>query len=480
MRVSRQVVRRTPPAGTVPRKPSDDLKRERDAPRASQGPCRCHPDSSVHRARRCAQAPPCRVQRGLHPSRAGHALWMGLARRHVLRRDRRRALPGERCRALHGGRRRAGQRAPRRSRPAGRGHGCRALRQLRRDHRLHAPAPPEQVAAFQPAPPRQVGHRPARHARGRLAGSPREALRDAPSHARAQVALRVPRRPRLRSRARPGRGGRGGRRRRGAMSADIAAGNTPAPARTVWREDMIAALTGFLLILGLFLDGWNHLNLQSGKAGDFLTPWHAVLYAGFNACAVWAITRNARLRAMMFPSRAKTGARAGAAAPAVDAGKVALLGIVLAGVGLVGDNLTRAAGSTAPIAPPFDFLVFTGAGIVFLVAMRAAVARFDIDRRVALPAMLAVGAAALAFFALGGSKTPAVQTAHKAGVAETPGVAQVSSAPAVIPARTLAPARVNRASAPARHARKAAIGSVPAVPVAPPGPPGGGAPPAPA
>src|SRR4051794_19412263 len=247
------------------------------------------------------------------------------------------------------------------------------------------------------------------------------------------------------------------------MSADIAAGNTPAPARTVWREDMIAALTGFLLILGLFLDGWDHLNLQSGKAGDFLTPWHAVLYAGFNACAVWAITRNARLRAMMFPSRAKSGARGGAAAPAVDAGKVALLGIVLAGVGLVGDNLTRAAGSTGPIAPPFDFLVFTGAGIVFLVAMRAALARFDIDRRVALPAMLAVGAAALAFFALGGTKTPAVQGAHAPAVTEIPGVAEVSSAPAIAHARTHAPARVNRASAPARHARPAVVGSAPAV-----------------
>jgi hypothetical protein len=179
---------------------------------------------------------------------------------------------------------------------------------------------------------------------------------------------------------------------------------------------------------------------------------------------VWAITRNARLRAMMFPSRAKSGARGGrAAAPAVDAGKVALLGIVLAGVGLVGDNLTRASGSTGPIAPPFDFLVFTGAGIVFLVAMRAALTRFDIDRRVALPAMLAVGAAALAFFALGGTKTPAVQGAHAPAVTETPGVAEVSSAPAVASARTHAPARVNRAAAPARHARPAAVSSAPAV-----------------
>ena len=68
-------------------------------------------------------------------------------------------------------------------------------------------------------------------------------------------------------------------------------GDTP---RTLWREDLIAGLTGFLLITGLFLDGWNHLNLQDGKAGEFLTPWHGLLYTGFNACAIWAITRNTR------------------------------------------------------------------------------------------------------------------------------------------------------------------------------------------
>ena len=79
----------------------------------------------------------------------------------------------------------------------------------------------------------------------------------------------------------------------------VSAATQPAP-RTLWRDDLVAALTGGLLILGLFLDGWNHLNLQNGKAGEFLTPWHGLLYAGFNACAIWAITRNTRLRAMMF------------------------------------------------------------------------------------------------------------------------------------------------------------------------------------
>jgi hypothetical protein len=71
------------------------------------------------------------------------------------------------------------------------------------------------------------------------------------------------------------------------------------PPRTTRRDDLIATLTGGALMLGLFLDGWNHLNLQNGRAGGFFTPWHGLLYAGFNACAIWAITRNPRLRAML-------------------------------------------------------------------------------------------------------------------------------------------------------------------------------------
>src|SRR4051812_21302243 len=96
---------------------------------------------------------------------------------------------------------------------------------------------------------------------------------------------------------------------------------------------------GGLLILGLFVDGWNHLNLQQGKAGEFLTPWHGLLYAGFNACAIWAISRNPRLRAMMFPSRKAKGAGAVAArrAPQIGSAQVALLGLALAGAGVIGD-----------------------------------------------------------------------------------------------------------------------------------------------
>lgn len=42
---------------------------------------------------------------------------------------------------------------------------------------------------------------------------------------------------------------------------------------------------GVWLVLGLFTDGWAHLNV-SGPETVF-TPWHGVLYSGFSAGALW-------------------------------------------------------------------------------------------------------------------------------------------------------------------------------------------------
>ena len=56
-------------------------------------------------------------------------------------------------------------------------------------------------------------------------------------------------------------------------------------AKAIWREDLITSLLSILLVAGLFLDGWNHINLQNGALGSFFTIWHALLYAGFNATA---------------------------------------------------------------------------------------------------------------------------------------------------------------------------------------------------
>src|SRR5918911_4569603 len=62
-----------------------------------------------------------------------------------------------------------------------------------------------------------------------------------------------------------------------------------------WRDDLVAAVLGTTLVCGLFLDGWNHINLQNGALGGFFTIWHALLYAGFSATAGWVISRNPHL-----------------------------------------------------------------------------------------------------------------------------------------------------------------------------------------
>jgi hypothetical protein len=73
----------------------------------------------------------------------------------------------------------------------------------------------------------------------------------------------------------------------------IATSKTGRPSPS-WRDNMIASLLSVLLALGLFLDGWNHINLQEGRLGPFLTPWHYGLYAGFTVTALWVLTRNQR------------------------------------------------------------------------------------------------------------------------------------------------------------------------------------------
>jgi len=51
------------------------------------------------------------------------------------------------------------------------------------------------------------------------------------------------------------------------------------------RDDAVTALVGIWLTAGLFLDGWAHHNLR--ELETFFTPWHAVFYSGFAACAGW-------------------------------------------------------------------------------------------------------------------------------------------------------------------------------------------------
>jgi hypothetical protein len=50
-------------------------------------------------------------------------------------------------------------------------------------------------------------------------------------------------------------------------------------------EEVLGMVFGLWTIVGLFLDGWAH---SHQKPESFFSPWHAVLYSGFAAAALWA------------------------------------------------------------------------------------------------------------------------------------------------------------------------------------------------
>jgi hypothetical protein len=106
-----------------------------------------------------------------------------------------------------------------------------------------------------------------------------------------------------------------------------------------------------LLVLGLYLDGWNH------------RVWEGVLYAGFAVTAGWILTRNQRRGAWSLR--------------AVPPGyRLALVGMGLALVALAGDavwhTLYGEEQGLARLISPFHLVLFTGACLLVSSALRAA------------------------------------------------------------------------------------------------------------
>jgi hypothetical protein len=139
---------------------------------------------------------------------------------------------------------------------------------------------------------------------------------------------------------------------------------------------------------------------------------------------------------MLLPSRGGASAAVRSARrPELTTVHVALAGLALAGAGVIGDAVARAAGlraDTAAMAPPFDFLLFTGAGLMFAIAVRAAVGSVPlVARRLAVPAVLGAGAAVAAMVAFGGAAATKTVDHVVRTVAAGPSVTQ--SAPRTLP-----------------------------------------------
>lgn len=138
-----------------------------------------------------------------------------------------------------------------------------------------------------------------------------------------------------------------------------------------WREDLITSLLGVTLVAGLFLDGWNHINLQNGALGSFFTVWHGLLYTGFTATWIWIVTRNPHLfdrnlrpapylhRFLGIPLRYP----------------LAMAGFVIAMVGMSGDLLWHTEfgeeNGVARVIGPFHLLLFAGAAALVSAAVRS-------------------------------------------------------------------------------------------------------------
>ena len=141
---------------------------------------------------------------------------------------------------------------------------------------------------------------------------------------------------------------------------------------SLWREDLITSLLSTSMIFGLFLDGWNHINLQNGALGSFFTPWHAALYAGFGATAMWVLTRNPHLYLTESVPKPEFYPLFGVPLRY----PFAIAGIAIATFGMIGDAIWHTVfGSETGVArviAPFHLFLFTGAGLLIAAPLRSA------------------------------------------------------------------------------------------------------------
>lgn len=173
---------------------------------------------------------------------------------------------------------------------------------------------------------------------------------------------------------------------------------TDRPVTTV-RDDLVTTAFGVWLILGLFTDGWAHLNLPGLET--FFTSWHALLYSGFAAGAGWLTVLALRgvRRGLPWTRALPVGYPAAAA------------GVLIFGVGGLADmvwhTLFGVESGIDALLSPTHLVLLTGGALVLTAALRAGWARpVDPDGRTSLrtelPAVLSLTlvTALAAFFLL--------------------------------------------------------------------------------
>jgi hypothetical protein len=154
------------------------------------------------------------------------------------------------------------------------------------------------------------------------------------------------------------------------MSATTAA---PPPTRTdrrptahrlSRRDDAITLVLSTWLMIGLFVDGWAHSNLS--ELETFFTPWHALFYSGFTACAAWLGYKVIRGQ--------EAGRRGLAAVPAGY--ELGIVGLVVFAVGGAGDftwhTIFGIEQDIEALFSPTHLLLMLGIALVITSPLRAA------------------------------------------------------------------------------------------------------------
>jgi hypothetical protein len=154
---------------------------------------------------------------------------------------------------------------------------------------------------------------------------------------------------------------------RSLLSYVVEAAAKPAP-RITPRENMITALLASLVIVGLYVDGWRHINLADNRAGAFLTWWHLPLYIGATLTGLWITTRNQSIRELV---------RGRFDIAAVPAGyRLGVVGMGLLTAGAAGDAVWHTfygiEQGIERTMSPFHIALFTAAALILGSPLRAA------------------------------------------------------------------------------------------------------------
>src|SRR5262245_62171103 len=135
--------------------------------------------------------------------------------------------------------------------------------------------------------------------------------------------------------------------------------------RTTYRQDLITVGVGLWLTIGVFVDGWAH-NTRGDTIESFFTPWHALFYSGFVACAAWIgwlIGKN-RVQGKSTLAAVPLGYGLGAA------------GVVVFGFGGIGDmtwhTIFGIETGLKALLSPTHLTLFLGAFLILTSPLRAA------------------------------------------------------------------------------------------------------------